>query len=83
MYQVLCRKQSLASDAFSHKLRTPNEAFIHQNPNFLGLGRQIWQLSFGAYRGICSQFISTHSGTVSTLFMFFIARNFILQGPLL
>jgi hypothetical protein len=32
-----------------HGLRTPNEAIFHQNPTFLGLGRQIGQLKFWAF----------------------------------
>ena len=32
-----------------HELRTPNEAFFHQNPKLLGLGRQIGQVHFGAF----------------------------------
>jgi hypothetical protein len=35
--------------AGKHRLRTPNEAFFHQNPKFLGLGRQIGQINFGAF----------------------------------
>ena len=33
----------------SHGLRTPNEAFFHQNPKLLGLGRQFGQINFGAF----------------------------------
>ena len=32
-----------------HRLRTPNEAFFHWNPELLGLGRQIGQIHFGAF----------------------------------
>ena len=32
-----------------HRLRTPNEAFFHQNPKLLGLGRQFGQINFGAF----------------------------------
>jgi hypothetical protein len=31
-----------------HGLRTPDEAFFHQNPTLLGLGRLIGQINFGA-----------------------------------
>ena len=34
---------------YSHGLRTPNEAFFHQNPKLLGLGRQFGQINFGAF----------------------------------
>ena len=27
----------------------PNEAFFHQNPKLLGLGRQLWQTNFEAF----------------------------------
>ena len=40
-----------------HGLRTPNEAFFHQNPKLLGLVRQFGQIRFGVFFG---QFISTH-----------------------
>ena len=32
-----------------HGLRTPNEAFFHQNPKLLGLDRQFGQVNFGAF----------------------------------
>ena len=32
-----------------HGLRTPKEAFFHQNPKLLGLGRQLGQINFGAF----------------------------------
>jgi hypothetical protein len=32
-----------------HGLRTPNEVFFHQNPELLGLGRQIGQINSGAF----------------------------------
>ena len=48
-------------------LRTPNEAFFHSNPEFLGLGSQIGQVNFGAFGGIFGQTISTH--TMSPLSM--------------
>ena len=31
------------------KLRTPNEAFFHRNPELLGLGRQIGKINSGAF----------------------------------
>ena len=40
-----------------HGLRTPNEAFFHQNPKLLGLGRQIGQINFGAF-GVFSNNLS-------------------------
>ena len=36
-------------DHAGHGLRTPNQAFFHRNPKFLGLGRQIGQINFGAF----------------------------------
>ena len=33
----------------SYGLRTPNEAFFHQNPKFLGFDRQFWQIYFEAF----------------------------------
>ena len=33
-----------------HGLRTPNKAFFYRNPKLLGLGRQIGQINFGAFR---------------------------------
>ena len=32
-----------------HGLRTPNEAFFHQNPKVMGLGRQFVQINFPAF----------------------------------
>ena len=32
--------------ALNHRLQTPNEAFFHQNPKLLGLGRQFGQINF-------------------------------------
>ena len=43
-----------------HKLRVPNEAFFHWNPELLGFGRQIWQINSGAFWVIFGQTISTH-----------------------
>ena len=43
----------------NHVLRTLNEAFFHQNPNFLSLGRQFCGIS-----GIFIQFISIQFGIV-------------------
>ena len=34
---------------WAHRLRTPNEAFIHWNPELLGLGKQIGQINSGAF----------------------------------
>ena len=33
----------------THGLRTPNETFFHRNSKLLGLGRQYWQIHFGAF----------------------------------
>ena len=42
--------QGGTSNDLVHGLRTPNEAFFHQNPKPLGLGRQFGQVNFGAFR---------------------------------
>ena len=39
----------LIVDSHDLGLRTPNEAFFHQNPELLGLGRQIGQINSGAF----------------------------------
>ena len=36
-------------DHQKHRLRTPNEAFFHWNPELLGLGRQIGQINSGSF----------------------------------
>ena len=36
-------------NADMHGLRMPNEAFFHQNPKLLDLGRQFGQINFGAF----------------------------------
>ena len=33
--------------SYNHGLRTPNEAFFHQNPKLLGLGTQFGQITAG------------------------------------
>ena len=43
------RVWQLTTDEMIHGLRTPNEAFFHQNPKLLGLGRQFGQINFGAF----------------------------------
>ena len=58
--------------SFSHGLRTPNEAFFHQNP-------KLWADKFWGIWGIIKQFISTHFGTVSPLSMFSINQELFLQ----
>ena len=42
---IFCRRM------FGHcpVLRTPNEAFFHQIPKLLGLGRKFGQINFGAF----------------------------------
>ena len=40
------RVWQLTTDEMIHGLRTPNEAFFHQNPKLLGLARQIWQMGY-------------------------------------
>ena len=64
----------------THELQTPNEAFFHQNPKLLGLGKQfgLWAHKFW---GIFGQFISTHFGTVSPLAMFSINQPLFLKNP--
>jgi hypothetical protein len=55
-----------------------NEAFFHQNPKLLGLGRQFGQIIFGAF-GVFSADLSTfntHFGTVSSLSIRFPLINF-------
>ena len=42
---------------FFHGLRTPNEAFFHQNSKLLGLGRQFGHTHFGAF-GVFSTYLS-------------------------
>jgi hypothetical protein len=37
------------SDVVTHGLRTPKEAFFHQNQELLGLGRQIGQINCGEF----------------------------------
>jgi hypothetical protein len=59
-----------------HGLQTPNEAFFHQNPKLLGLGRQIEQINFWAFERI-SALILVH--TVFPLSMFFIHQPLFLQ----
>ena len=41
--------ESIRSHAIDHGLRTPNEAYFHQNRKILGLGRQFGQTNFGAF----------------------------------
>ena len=36
----------------THELQTSNEAFFHQNPKLLVLGRQFGQINFGAFGGL-------------------------------
>ena len=36
----------------NHRLRTPNKAFFHWNPELLGLGRQIWQINSETLIGV-------------------------------
>ena len=38
-----------AIDDQDHRLRTPNEAFFHRNPELLGLGRRIGQINAGEF----------------------------------
>ena len=57
-------KKNCFQKVLTHGLRTPNEAFFHQNPKFLGLGRYIlWYFR----------------PTVSPLSMFFINQPLFLQ----
>ena len=56
-----------------HGLRTPNEAFFHQNPKLLGLGRQFGQINFvafGVFSADLSPSILVLQYTVSPLSMF-------------
>ena len=57
----------------------PNEAFFHQNPKLLGLGRQFGRIDFGGIWGIFRQIISTHFRALSPLSMFSIAQSLFLQ----
>ena len=41
------------------RLQTPNEAFYHQNPELLGLGRQLRRINLGIF-GVFSAKLSTH-----------------------
>ena len=50
-----------------------------KNPKLLGLDRQFGQISFGAFGGIFSRFMSTHFDTVSPLSRFFINQPLFLQ----
>ena len=50
----------ISIDAQLHGLRTPNEAFFHQNPKLLGLGRQIGQINvvaFGVFSADCESLV--------------------------
>ena len=42
---IFCRRKF----GYYQVLRTPNEAFFHQNPKPLGLGRKFGQINFGAF----------------------------------
>ena len=46
-YQIPASEET--SDDKFHGLRTPNEAFFHQNPKLFGFGRQFGQINFGAF----------------------------------
>ena len=50
IFLVIVISQQLIQYRQRHGLRTPNEAFFHRNPKLLGLGRQIGQINFGAFR---------------------------------
>ena len=52
-----------------HGLRTPNEAFFHQNPKLLGLGRQFGHINFGTF-GVFSVDLSAPIFVLSPLSMF-------------
>jgi hypothetical protein len=64
----------LTLSTIHHELQTPNEAFFHKNPEFLGLGRQIQADKFWGIWGIFGQTISTHFGTVSSFSVFSIIQ---------
>ena len=51
------RVWQLTTDEMIHGLRTLNEAFFHQNPKVLGLGRKFGQINFGAF-GVFSDDLS-------------------------
>ena len=65
----------------SHRLRTLNEAFFHQNPKLLGfgLGQTILTDKIWGIWGIFSWFISTDFCTASPLSMFSINQSLFLQ----
>ena len=62
----------------SHELRTPNEAFFHQNHKLLNLVRQFGLINL-EYLGYFRPIISTHFGSVSPLSMFSINQPLFQQ----
>ena len=46
-FKLCCHVSKPPVNDFNHGLQTPNEAFLHQNPKFLGQGRQFGQTNFG------------------------------------
>jgi hypothetical protein len=69
-----CIKES-SNYAFNHGLRMPNEAFFHQNPKLLSLGRQFGPISFGVFSADLSAPILVC--TVTPLSMFSINQTLI------
>ena len=65
-------------DVAIHGLRTPNEAFFHQNQELLD-GQTNWADKVWGIWGIFGRTISTHFGTVSPLSMFSIIQPLFLQ----
>ena len=51
----ICTKNGIR---VTHGLQTPIEAFFHQNPKLLGLGRQFGQINFGAF-GVFPHIVSS------------------------
>ena len=57
----------------------PMMPFFRWNPKLLNLGRQIGQISFGAFGEFSAELLSTHFGTVSPLSIFSIIQSLFLK----
>ena len=70
----MCSKSApKSSHAEEHGLRTPNEAFFHQSPKLLSLGRKFGKINFWAF----GLFLADLSATI--LSMFSINQQLFLQ----
>ena len=58
---ILCLKEHF----HIHRQRTPNEAFFHWNPEFLGLGRQIGQKHSGEFGIFSAKLLASIFGMCS------------------